>query len=87
MKIEPSIQEEQLSTTGNVTGTNGPSAANGSLGPMSKYVIDTEKADLLQGSLWTSVTSKLASKTGSVNTPDGEFFIVVINIFLHFVSF
>ncbi|KAF5289889.1 hypothetical protein FQA39_LY14951 [Lamprigera yunnana] len=65
MKIDPLIQEEPLSSTGNANGNNGAAAANGSIGSLSNYKLDREKSDLIPSSLWNSVTGKLA-KTGSV---------------------
>lgn len=76
MKLEPSVQEEPLSST---AGTNS-SSANGSLGPMSNYDPERDKADLMSSTLWNSVTGKL-TKSGSVTTPDGRLFICLL-IFL-----
>lgn len=83
IKMEPTQQQdEQLSSTvsgnGNGSGNNGGgggTAANGSLGPMSKYECDRDKQDLIPTTLWNSVTGKLSHKTGSssVTTPDGNF--------------
>lgn len=78
MKIEPLVQEEPLSTTGNGCGSNG-AAANGSLGPLPNYEIDS-KTDLIPSTLWNSVTSKLTSKTGSVTTPDGNYNFIFYNL-------
>lgn len=75
------IKEEPLSTTGNGNGNNGKNNANGngssnittsngSLLPLSKFEVDQDNKDLVQTTLWNSVTGKL-TKGGSVNTPDG----------------
>lgn len=67
MKMEPSTQEEPLSSTAS-SGLGNNSSANGSLGSISSYE-ERDKADLMPSTLWN--TGKLA-KSGSVNTPDGK---------------
>lgn len=78
------IKEEPLSTTGNGNGNNNGknnakgkgngssniSTSNGSLLPLTKFEVDQDNKDLVQTTLWNSVTGKL-TKGGSVNTPDG----------------
>lgn len=69
MKMEPSTQEEPLSSTAS-SGIGNNSSANGSLGSISSYESERDKADLMPSTLWN--TGKLAHKSGSVNTPDGK---------------
>lgn len=87
MKLEPSVQEEPLSSTGGGgtgIGSNN-SSANGSLGPMSNYDPERDKTDLIPNTLWTG---KLTHKSGSVTTPDGNYIkfsstqICLINFYL-----
>lgn len=84
MKMEPNQQQEEpLSSTvsGNGSSVGAAGAANGSLGPMSKYECDRDKTDLIPTTLWNSVTGKLSHKTGSssVTTPDGTFIYFFFN--------
>lgn len=87
MKMESSsTQEEPLSSTAG-PGIGNNSSANGSLGPVSNYDADRDKADLMPTTLWNSVTGKLTHKSGSVNTPDGKFFLTFcILLFLVHIS-
>lgn len=64
------MQEEPLSSTA-VTGMgSNSSSANGSLGPMSNYDPERDKADLMPNTLWTGKLTH--HKSGSVTTPDGN---------------
>lgn len=84
MKMESSTQEEPLSSTAG-TGIGSNSSANGSLGPISNYDTDRDKADLMPTTLWNSVAGKLPHKSGSVNTPDGKHFYSYFTIFSNYV--
>lgn len=72
MKLEPSVQEEPLSSTGGTGIGSNNSSANGSLGPMSNYDPERDKTDLMPNTLWTG---KLTHKSGSVTTPDGKYIL------------
>lgn len=78
IKMEPVTQQDESpsSTAGNNL-LNVTTSANGTIHLQSNYHQDSggptgREKEILQASLWNSVTGKLA-KSGAVNTPDGEF--------------
>lgn len=60
------------SNANNGNGSSNISTSNGSLVPLSKFDVDRNTKDLVQTTIWNSVTNKLTTKGGSVNTPDGK---------------
>lgn len=73
-KKEPSQQDESPSSTAGNNVLNSTTGSNGSI-HSSNYSQDggttARDKEILQASLWNSVTGKL-TKTGTINTPDGK---------------